>query len=117
MRKFEFQEFGQAIKSERLKAGLTRERLAEMIHISPRYLISIENNGQAPSFQIFMSLIGMFNISVDQYLFREQTPSTSTLRHNIDAALNTLTESELTIVDATIDGILRARDGRKGNRF
>ena len=109
MRKFEFQEFGQAIKSERLKAGLTRERLAEMIHISPRYLISIENNGQAPSFQIFMSLIGMFNISVDQYLFHEQTRSASTLRHNIDAALNTLTESELTIVDATISGILRAR--------
>jgi hypothetical protein len=27
----------------------------------------------------------------------------------VDAALNTLTESELTIVDATISGILRAR--------
>ena len=93
-----------------MKAELTRERLAEMIHISLRYLISIENNGQAPSFQIFMSLIGMFNISVDQYLFREQTHSTSTLRHNIDAALNTLTKSELTIVDATIVGILRARE-------
>ena len=72
MRKFEFQEVGQAIKSERLKAGLTRERLAEMIHISPRYLIPIENNGQALGFQIFISPISTFNISVDQYLFLER---------------------------------------------
>lgn len=47
---FDFKSIGLVIKEERKKAGLTRDRLAEIIHISPRYLISIENDGQAPSF-------------------------------------------------------------------
>ena len=34
-----FKEIGLAIKTERKKAGLTREQLAERIHISTRYLI------------------------------------------------------------------------------
>lgn len=42
MYNFDFKTIGFAIKHERKKAGLTRDRLAELMHISPQYLISIE---------------------------------------------------------------------------
>ena len=44
MNNFDFKTIGIAIKRERQKAGMTRDELAEVMHISPRYLISIEND-------------------------------------------------------------------------
>lgn len=100
-----FKEIGLAIKAERKKAGLTREQLAERIHISTRYLISIENDGQAPSFDILYMLIRTFNISMDQYIFDETKESISTVRRNINYMLESLSEKELLIIENTIRGI------------
>lgn len=100
-----FKEIGMAIKAERKKAGLTREQLAERIHISTRYLISIENDGQAPSFDILYVLIRTFNISMDQYIFDETKESISTVRRNINYMLESLSEKELLIIENTIRGI------------
>lgn len=100
-----FKEIGMAIKAERKKAGLTREQLAERIHISTRYLISIENDGQAPSFDILYTLIRTFNISMDQYIFDETKESISTVRRNINYMLESLSEKELLIIENTIRGI------------
>ena len=72
MNNFDFKTIGIAIKRERQKAGMTRDELAEVMHISPRYLISIENDEQAPSFHVFYDLVRMFNISVDQYILITQ---------------------------------------------
>lgn len=101
-----FKEIGLAIKAERKKAGLTREQLAEQIHISTRYLISIENNGQAPSFDILYTLIRIFNISIDQYIHKDNIPMQSTLRRNIYSLLEHVEEKDLIIVEGTLAGIL-----------
>ena len=109
MNNFDFKTIGIAIKRERQKAGMTRDELAEVMHISPRYLISIENDGQAPSFHVFYDLVRMFNISVDQYILESSNFSTSTQRRNIDILMDSLTERELIIVESTIRGIIEAR--------
>ena len=101
-----FKEIGLAIKTERKKAGLTREQLAERIHISTRYLISIENDGQAPSFDILYTLIRTFNISIDQYIHKDNLPTQSTLRRNIYSLLERVNENDLVIIESTIVGIL-----------
>ena len=111
MNEFNFKTIGIAIKRERIKAGMTREQLAETMHISTRYLISIENDGQAPSFQVFYDLVRSLNISVDQYFFKSQSASATTLRRNTCMLMDALTENELIIVEATIRGILRSRNG------
>ena len=109
MNNFDFKTIGIAIKRERQKAGMTRDELAEVMHISPRYLISIENDGQAPSFHVFYDLVRMFNISVDQYILESSNLSTSTQRRNMDVLMDSLTERELIIVESTIRGIIEAR--------
>ena len=112
MYNFDFKTIGFAIKHERQKAGLTRDRLAELMHISPRYLISIENDGQAPSFQVLYDLVRMFNISVDQYIFdnTNTTLAATTQKRNTIKLMDSLTEKELMIVEGTIRGILDARN-------
>ena len=101
-----FKEIGLAIKTERKKAGLTRENLAEMIHVSTRYLIAIENDGQAPSFQVLYLLVRTLNISIDQYIHTDALPAQSTLRRNIYSLLENVSENDLVIIEATITGII-----------
>lgn len=110
MYEYDFKQIGSAIKTERKKAGITRERLAEQINISPRYLISIENDGQAPSFQILYDLVRIFNISVDQYILKAPCSSSSTIRNNVIALLSELNDNDLIIVENTIHGIMKSKE-------
>lgn len=55
--RYDFKAFGQSIKKAREIRGWTRERLAEEVDLAPRYIMSIENNGQHPSFQVFYELV------------------------------------------------------------
>ena len=65
---FDFLELGQAIQDAREKQRITREELAEEPDISARHLQSIEKEGQNPSFPLFIQLVTMLHISVDQYI-------------------------------------------------
>ena len=51
VQKYNFKPFGQAIKAEREKKGLTRKELAAQIHISSRYLSVIEKATLEAAFQ------------------------------------------------------------------
>jgi ribosome-binding protein aMBF1 (putative translation factor) len=43
--KYDFKAIGQAVKAARESKGWTREQVAEMIDLAPRYIMSIENKG------------------------------------------------------------------------
>lgn len=107
---FDFMVLGQAIKKAREDKGLTREQLAEILDLAPRHLQSIENEGQYPSFQLFVRLITMFDISADQYIHSDKKTCKSTIRRQIDTALDTFNDSELMIIQGTINGICSAKE-------
>ena len=104
--RYDFKALGQAIKAARTTAGMTREQLGEKLHLAPRYIVSIENEGQHPSLQIFYELVTYFNISVDQFFF-ESKPERSTLRRQIDGLIDSISENDLPIIEATARGIKR----------
>lgn len=106
---FDFLPLGQAIKKAREARGITREQLAEALDYAPRHIQSIENEGQHPSLQLFIQLVTMFDISVDQYIFPREDTGASLLRRELDATLNRLDDRELSVVDATAHGLLNAR--------
>jgi len=91
---FNFMPIGQAIKDAREKKKLTREQLAEQLDITPRYLQSLENEGQQPSLQLFIQLIIMFDISVDEYIFPDNQTEKSSLRRQVDKILDTFNDKE-----------------------
>lgn len=66
---FDFTPIGQAIKKARTAKGLTREQLARIVDYDPRHLQAIENEGQKPSLELFIQLVTMFGVSVDEYIF------------------------------------------------
>lgn len=106
--RYDFRALGKAIKDARIANGMTREQLGEKLNLAPRYLVSIENEGQHPSLQVLYELVTMFNISVDQFFFETQ-PERSTLRRQIDGLLNSIPERDLPIVESTARGIIETR--------
>lgn len=106
---FDFMALGQAIKNAREAKGMTREQLAEILDLAPRHIQSIENEGQHPSFQLFVRLVTMFDISVDQYIFPDKKADKSTIRRQIDSVLDTFNDNELTVIEGTINGICAAK--------
>ncbi|MBQ6946400.1 MAG: helix-turn-helix transcriptional regulator [Ruminococcus sp.] len=107
---FDFMPIGQAIKKARTAKGMTREQLARIVDYDPRHLQAIENEGQYPSMELFIQLITMFDISVDQYIFPDKKSDKSTLRRQIDTLLDTLDNKELSVVEATIKGLCNAKE-------
>ena len=107
--RYDFKAIGQAVKAARENMGLTREQLAEKLDLAPRYIMSVENQGQHPSFQVFYELITMFDISVDQYLFPDKPVERSTRRRQLDGLLGSLSEKDLIVLEATARGIIKAK--------
>ena len=55
--KYDFKALGQAIKEARNIKGLSRNQLADIMNIAPRYIASIENSGSIQAYKFFMNLL------------------------------------------------------------
>lgn len=101
VKKYDFKAFGQVIKAARKTKGISRNQLADQMHIAPRYIASIENSGQHPSLQIFYELVTFLDISVDQFFFPDKGTDKSTQRRQLDSLLDDMSDKGLRIVTAT----------------
>ena len=70
--RFDFHGLGLAIKQAREERGWTQAYVAELVGKTDRTIMNIENKGQHPSFNLFFKLVTMFDISVDQFFYREE---------------------------------------------
>ena len=107
---FDFTPIGQAIKKARTSQGMTREQLARIVDYDPRHLQAIENEGQYPSLELFIQLVTMFNISVDEYIFPQKEVKRSSVRRRLDAQLDILDDRELSVIEATVNGLCKAKE-------
>lgn len=107
---FDFTPIGQAIKNARISQGMTREQLARIVDYDPRHLQAIENEGQYPSLELFIQLVTMFNISVDEYIFPQKEIKKSSVRRRLDAQLDILDDRELSVIEATVNGLCKAKE-------
>ncbi len=109
-RRLDFLPIGKAIKAARESKGWTQEYVAQLVDRSARNIMYLENRGQHPRLNTFYQLMTMFDLSVDQFFFSTDELHKSELRNQIDISLNTLSEKELTVINATIQGLLNARE-------
>lgn len=98
---YDFRLFGLAIKDARKKCGDSRKKVCDELYISPRYLANIENKGQQPSLQVFYDLVTRYHISVDQFFFPNDPVEKSTGRRQLDALLDSMSDTGIRIVTAT----------------
>ena len=52
----------------------------------------------------------MFNISVDEYIFPNKEVNKSSARRRLDAKLNSLDDKELSVIEATVNGLCKAKE-------
>ena len=107
---FDFMPIGQAIKKAREAKGMTREQLSEIIGYAPRHIQAIENEGKYPSIELFIQLIQMFDVSVDEYIFPDKEVKKSSVRRRLDAQLDKLGDKELSVIEATVNGLCKAKE-------
>ena len=109
---FDFMPIGQAIKKAREARGMTREQLSGIIGYAPRHIQAIENEGNYPSIELFIQLIQMFDVSVDEYIFPNKEVKKSSVRRRIDAQLDNLDDRELSVIEATVNGLCKGKRAR-----
>lgn len=107
---FDFMPIGQAIKKAREARGMTREQLSDIIGYAPRHIQAIENEGKYPSIELFIQLIQMFDVSVDEYIFPDKEVKKSSVRRRLDAQLDNLDDKELSVIEATVNGLCKAKE-------
>ena len=107
---FDFMPIGQAIKKAREARGMTREQLSEIIGYAPRHIQAIENEGKYPSIELFIQFIQMFDVSVDEYIFPNKEVKKSSVRRRLDAQLDKLDDKELSVIEATVNGLCKAKE-------
>ena len=73
-RRFDFHGLGAALKRAREEKGWTQAYVAELVDRDSRTIMNIENKGQYPSFDLFVKLITMFDVSVDQFIHAVLAP-------------------------------------------
>ena len=107
---FDFTPIGQAIKQAREAKGMTREDLADIIDYASRHIQAIENEGQYPSFELFIQLVTMFDISADEYIFPDKKAVKSSMRRQVDRLLDDLSDKDLCVIEGTAIGIHKAKE-------
>ena len=108
-KQFDFRALGQAIKKARDEKGWSRNGLTEMLGITPRYLVDIENEGQPPSLQVLYELVTLLDVSVDEYFFPDKKAEKDTQRRQLDRLLDEMDSRDLTVITATAKGIKEAK--------
>ena len=101
----DFDKLGDILKTARKNSDITREQLAEKINISPRYLMSIENENKKPSYNVLFHLIRELGISADTIFFPEGKRSNTEV-DQIARLLSLCDERALKVVAATLKALL-----------
>ena len=97
---FNQMEFGQRIKEERNRMGLTQEELALRLNIGHEHMNKIERGKRGCSIDILLELSDVFGVSTDYLLTGKRTGDAS-IRDSVENVMD-----ELSALLARIDGRL-----------
>lgn len=100
---------GNIIKRARLNKNYTREQLAEKIHISSRYLTSIENENKKPSYDILYKLIRKLGIPADSIFYPEMKLNPSK-KEQLVHIINQCDEHNIEVLFSTAATLLKRND-------
>ena len=96
---------GAVIKSARLGMKLTREQFAEMVNLSPRYIMSIENENKKPAFDKLCRIIRALGVNANDIFYPENT-GTETTAGRVSRLLSQCGEHEIKAVAALVETLL-----------
>jgi len=105
----EYGVFGGAVKKARRAKGLTQEKLAELIDITPMHVKQLESERRNPSVAVLFRLVSVLDFSLDS-LFSGTDDELQDLKDKISLCLERCNIHELQIAYATIEAMLNKGD-------
>ena len=100
---------GRCVRPAFVRVG-PRKKPLKKLGIEQPYYQRLERSGQYPSIELFLQLITMFDVSVDEHIHMEEKPKKSSIRRRLDAMLDQLDDKELSVVEATVNGLYKAKE-------
>ena len=112
--RFDFRPLGREIKRKRESMGWTQEHLAQLIDRTSHTVMYMEMRGQHPSLNVFYQVVTLLDISADRFFFPDRHSKESERRQRIDMLLDLLDERELSVIEATAEGLKKSREIESG---
>ena len=97
-------EIGNRIRLEREKFDMTREKLSELLNLSPYFLGQLERGERKMSIGTLINISECLHISID-YLFFEQE-NTNDNTNVLHSLINKCSEKEINVIEGIIKLIL-----------
>ena len=104
---------GAEIKRRRKAKGWTQEHLAQLVDLTPRSVMYIENRGQHAASTPFTSSLPFWIFPWMNFLYPGQAGGENERRKHIDRLLNGMDEKELIIIEGAAEGIRKAGKRRE----
>jgi len=98
-------ELGEVIKSARKEMRLTQEKLAELVSLSPRYIMSIENENKKPAFSKLYILVRALGVNAND-IFYPENHETGALVGRLSRLLSQCDERKLKAITALVETLL-----------
>lgn len=112
-RTFDYLAFGREVRRRRNEKGWTQNHLAQLVDRTDRTILNIENHGQCPSVDVLFQIVTLLDISVDQFFYPCTYDPENERRQRIIRKLNSMEEKELIVMEATAEGLLKAREAEQ----
>ncbi len=98
-------ELGNRIKKQRELLGYTREHLAELVNVTPRFCYDLELGLKGMSLETLCNLSRALNISTDYLLFGPKKDENLT---SINALIATCPPDKRTLLDGIVSNFIQA---------
>lgn len=109
----DYKTIGTRIRTRRINAGLSQEKLAEMCNVGTTHISHIETGNCIPSLKTFISIINSLCCSADELLCDELINAEHTYSSEISELLEDCTSRELMVITDTLSSLKKSL--RKAN--
>ena len=99
---------GEVIQSGRAQMGLSREKLAELVDLSLRYIVSIENESKKPAFDKLYKLIRTLGVDANA-IFYPENKANNAPAERVTRLLMQCEEHEIMAVAAMVETLLNEK--------
>lgn len=96
---------GGIIKAARLKSKITQKDLAAEVGITPRFVMSIENEGRNLSLELFVRIVRTLHMET-QAIFYPETQCTDSDKDQLIRMIQLCDERSFKVVEATVKALL-----------
>lgn len=107
---FNYAAFYRKLKHLRVQSGISQAELAEMLGCSVPYLSYLENGHRTISFEMFIRILNIFEVSADELLVSGMTQLEDPYTTAIRALLHDCSDKEKLMILESIRAMIRARD-------